>query len=188
MRNRINNIVKITVFLIISFGLYFIFKYFENYFNEIQRMSIIIIYFIFIYSLYTEKKEVMFALYLVLLFLILFVRDKVYVNINKENYIGKWIKIIFLNKTVFINIVGNLVLYIPFNLYLLSFKRNKKTIIKKNVLLLVIIILLEYIQYISSRGVFDIVDIVINFIGVIISSIIYLVLEGANDERRKQKE
>ena len=51
-----------------------------------------------------------------------------------------------------------------------------------------IIILLEYIQYISSRGVFDIVDIVINFIGVIISSIIYLVLEGANDERRKQKE
>ena len=65
---------------------------------------------------------------------------------------------------IFINVIGNLILYIP--LYILM--NNNKVFS-----LLILIIILELLQYILELGVFDIIDILLNFIGVIIISIIY---------------
>ena len=72
----------------------------------------------------------------------------------------KWIKLIFKNKTVFINIVGNILIFIPAGFIL-------KVYFKKTVLILLFgligLTIIELVQVILQVGVFDVVDILLNF-------------------------
>jgi len=97
-----------------------------------------------------------------LIFLIF--RQKSNDNVNFNFYLVEWLKLIRTNEIVFINIIGNFVLFIPLIFYL-----NKKFAILK---IIILILLLELLQLITKRGVFDIVDIILNLFGVFIGTII----------------
>jgi len=87
----------------------------------------------------------------------LFCRHQVEVNISFDFYLWEWLKLIRRNKIVFINIFGNLLLFAPLVFYL-----------RGSVLYIIIFIVsLELGQYFTKRGVFDIVDIFLNIVGVL---------------------
>lgn len=85
--------------------------------------------------------------------------------INTKLYIFDWLKIITKDKIVFINIIGNIILFIPMG-YLF------KTL-KINLLYSIIpILLIEIIQYFTKLGIFDFTDILLNMIGTILGILI----------------
>lgn len=105
--------------------------------------------------------------YLLLLLIILFhrkVNDEKLIKLD-FNYLKKWLKIIFQNKTVFLNIFGNIFLFIPLGI-IINYQNNFLLI--KILFLLLSVILLELIQFLLNLGVFDILDIILNFFGGII--------------------
>lgn len=120
------------------------------------------------------KKNTMYYIYLIIyilfLYLCLFNRsmkeNKIY---SDGTYIKEWIKIIFKNKTVFKNVIGNIIIFIPMGIFL-------KTIhikwVYQIILSILIIICIETLQYIIQIGVFDIMDILLNFLGTLIGYII----------------
>ena len=76
----------------------------------------------------------------------------------------KYFQLLFTNKIIFINVIGNLILYIPIVFYL---NANKYYLL----IVFTSIILLELLQKILSVGVFDWKDIVLNTIGLSIGYI-----------------
>ena len=79
------------------------------------------------------------------------------------------IMLLFKNKIVFINIIGNIILFIPMGIIMKSLNVR---LIEFLILILFIIFLIELTQYISKRGVFDISDIILNYIGCILGYIL----------------
>lgn len=100
---------------------------------------------------------------------------------SSDYYLDSWFKLIFTNKTVFINIIGNILIYIP--LYLLLRKETDNKLIV--LYFLVGIVLVEFMQYILKVGVFDIADIVLNFLGVLIVHLFLEVREWQKNKRKK---
>lgn len=104
--------------------------------------------------------------YSIILFLTLFVRKKYDTfQYNFEFYLLEWVKKMFVDKVVFVNLMGNLVLFMPLGFILSKINKNKLC----NILIgMGIVIVLELCQFISKRGVFDIIDILLNGIGLIL--------------------
>lgn len=115
-----------------------------------------------------KKIDYLFIIcYFALLLIMLFHRP---INDEKQikldfDYLKKWLKIIFQNKTVFLNIFGNIILFVPLGIII---NYQKKNLIFKIFSLTIIVILLEIIQFILNLGIFDILDIILNFLGGII--------------------
>jgi len=84
------------------------------------------------------------------------------------------------------NVVGNIVLFIPLGIYLQIFKKNKK-ILNCVTLACVISLGVEVTQYILGIGRTDIDDIILNtlggMLGVFVYKIIYLLLKNENKAR-----
>ena len=80
------------------------------------------------------------------------------------------------NKTIFINILGNFLLFMPLGYILV--KITKMRILLNILLGIGIIIILEIIQFITKRGVLDIADILLNSLGLFISIIPKLLNES----------
>lgn len=84
------------------------------------------------------------------------------------------------------NVVGNIVLFIPLGMYLQIFKRNK-TILNCVALSCAISLCVEVTQYILGIGRTDIDDIILNtlggLLGIFIYKIIYLLLKDENKTR-----
>ena len=75
-------------------------------------------------------------------------------------------------KTFLKNIIGNMFMLIPLS-FLLMLKDNKyKGILKQTLIALPIIILIEVLQGFTHTGVFDIDDIILNYLGVVIFTIL----------------
>jgi hypothetical protein len=109
--------------------------------------------------------------YMVLLLLTLYFRNKYDDYMYKDGfYLGEWFKYFLKNKTIFINILGNFLLFMPLG-YILT-KITKMRIIINILIGIGIIICLEIIQFITKRGVLDIADIFLNSLGLFISIII----------------
>lgn len=159
---------KLGLIFIIGLALVCLFKVYQNIFDIKLISALIISYIIFIVGLFYDKK-ITFIGYLFALYIILFYREKTDNNISDTDYINKWIDLLFSNKIVFINVFGNLVLYIPFVYFLKGF-------IKKTLLSIIIvfgfIVIGEYVQYLLKIGVFDLVDIAINTLGVLMFGLV----------------
>ena len=131
-----------------------------------------IVVFYSILNIFKQNKKLYIYIlaYSILLFLILFNRTT-----NKDflysdgKYIFNWLDLIFKNKIVFINIIGNIILFIPMGIIMKSLNVR---LIEFLILILFIIFLIELTQYISKRGVFDISDIILNYIGCILGYIL----------------
>lgn len=85
--------------------------------------------------------------------------------ISNPDYIKIWWKIIFTNKIVFLNLIGNLFLYFPFGIIL---KKKGTNIIVSILLMIIVIVSMELLQYITKRGIFDYIDIILNLLGSLI--------------------
>ena len=123
---------------------------------------------------------------MIILFITLYVRKQSSENIIEDpNYIKDWIYILFSNYTVFINIVCNVILFIPLGIYISYIKLVD---IYKLIIVIIFISINEYIQFIFKRGVFDFIDICLNLIGTILGYILFKVIKGEKHEgRQKQK-
>lgn len=123
-----------------------------------------IFFVLFIFSFYFKKYKLSIAFYILMLFIFLTFREKVEVSHNFNIYLGKWLKIIDKNETVFINVFGNIFLFIPLTFLFLVVE-------KKSLICLVsmffLVLFFEFIQLITKTGVFDVVDILLNMIGII---------------------
>ena len=102
--------------------------------------------------------------YLVFLIMVLFLRVPNNISLEDKFYLVKWIKLLLTNKTVFINIIGNIILFIPYGYILMLYIKHKYVVL----ISIIPIILIELIQYITKLGIFDIVDIFLNYIGTLI--------------------
>lgn len=162
MKNKIviNSIITL---MILSMG-YMIVTH-QTIYNNISIILICLSLILYSIGVLIDKKGLLIIGYLLSIITIILVRQRSDKIVNDEFYIIDWIKLIFENEVVFINVIGNIVLYIP--LYILL---NGKFII-----ILVLIIVLELLQYILELGVFDIIDILLNITGLIITMIMYKV-------------
>ena len=71
-------------------------------------------------------------------------------------------------KLVLINIMGNVLAFVPFGLFVGYFLKNSKYTFLKTILLgLVFTVAIEGIQLITRVGICDVDDILLNFIGVV---------------------
>ncbi len=169
-------LLSIFIYILLITYIYYLFKnsIFFREFNELVTfiyisLSVVVIYYFFYRIIHNFNKGIyIFCLicYLIILVLSLFYRktNDSYILANPY-YIKKWIYIIFTNKIVFLNIIGNILLFIPLGYFINELKLN---LIIELLICLVIIILLELIQYISKKGIFDYIDIVLNYIGIIV--------------------
>ena len=102
--------------------------------------------------------------YLIFLLIILFLRKTSNLIVEDKFYLFKWIKLLFKDRTIFINIIGNIVLFIPYG-YILRTLTKKKYII---LLSIIPIICIEVIQCVTLLGIFDVIDIMLNYMGTLI--------------------
>lgn len=161
--------LKLVLLIIFGFLMIILFKIYQNIFNIKIIGLLIISYIIFICGVIFNEK-ISFLGYLMALFTILFYRKQINNNVTDMDYIKVWINYLFSNKIIFINVFGNLVLYMPFIYYLNKFFKNIKIAI---IVVFIFIVCGEYVQYLLKIGVFDLVDIIINTIGVLIYGLEY---------------
>ncbi len=124
---------------------------------------LILLFFVFMYCVYIKNRLMQIITYIIWLLFLLFYR-KAQNGVNFDFYLLDWIKHIGTNKTIFVNIVGNIIIFILLGYYF------------RNILLgLLIIVTLEALQYYTGRGMFDVVDIFLNLLGYFIGSLgVYL--------------
>ena len=133
-----------------------IFDIIEVYY-DIALYLLIFIYLLFGVSINLNKKEYFIFLYFSSLCVFLLFRNSEH-GYNFDFYLTKWIKNIFNNKTIFINVLGNIILFIPMGILFYN----------KIIYAFLFSLIFESIQFIFKKGIFDIVDIVLYFVGIII--------------------
>ena len=89
-------------------------------------------------------------------------------------------------KQFIINILGNIILFIPFGFLGIIFEKLKKL---KNLLpiFIIAISIIELLQYITNKGFADIDDVIINTIGVAIGFWIYNKVKLTSSSKRNSK-
>ena len=186
-------IILFYILSILTFLIYLRFEYDPNIeLNYFIRLSLIIIASIFIiignliYSNnYVEKLEdknkikkfslsIIFIYYIILLFnMVIFAR---YNTINSFNLIPfKSIIDIFNNGNIYyiiINIFGNLLIFMPLEYFIIELFKINKLLLNFSISFIIILII-EIIQYIFKVGVFDIDDLILCTLGMMLFYIIY---------------
>lgn len=177
---------KLTIFLyalsILSFAFYLTLEYNPNidlnYFIRLLIVSIASIFIIAgskIHNNKTKTSNIIIFIYYIILILNTVILSR-YNSINSYNLIPfKTIINIFKNGTAYeiiINILGNLFIFMPLDYFLIELFGIKKFSINL-CLSFTIILLIEIFQYIFKIGVFDIDDLILCTLGMIVFYIIY---------------
>ena len=176
------------IFLIMNLISYLYMILFHNvtFIYSIVYLSLLSIY-VFISGIsINDKKEykrninIYIMIYILCLISILFLVGRPPIRISNSWYISELIpfktiisqlKYGSINEIVR-NIIGNLCLFIPLS-FLLILKDNKyKNILRQTLIVLPSIFMTELLQMITSVGVFDIDDIILNYLGVLLFIII----------------
>lgn len=176
------------IFLIMNLISYLYMIIFHNvtFIYSIVYLSLISIY-IFISGIsindkreYKRNINIYMILYILCLISILFLVGRPPIRISTSWYIPEptpfktiisQLKYGSINEIIR-NIIGNLCLFIPLS-FLLILKDNKyKNILRQTVIILPSILMTETLQMITNVGVFDIDDIILNYLGVLFFVII----------------
>lgn len=187
------------IFLIMNLISYLYMILFHNvtFIYSIVYLSLLSIY-IFISGIsINDKKEykrninIYMILYILCLISILFLVGRPPIRISTSWYIPEPIPFKTIisqlkygsTNEIIRNIIGNLCLFIPLS-FLLILKDNKyKNILRQTLIILPFILMIETLQMITSVGVFDIDDIILNYLGVLLFIIIMNILN--TDKIRK---
>lgn len=161
MKKNSKIIVILTIgYIILGVLLFFILKDIFNTLEIYYSFTIYIVmclYIILGIMILLNKKNGYILTYLGIIWSFLFLRTSE-VDYNFDFYLFDWIKIMFENKYIFVNIVGNIIIFLPLGI---MFK-------KQLLYALSITIIFECLQYVFNKGIFDIVDIILNLFGVFI--------------------
>lgn len=133
---------------------------------------LMLLYCLFVFTLYVNKEKWQFIVYLLGLLCILFYR-KSKVGYNFTFYLLDWVNYIFKNKTIAMNIIGNILIFVPLGYYL----RNVGLSVTS-------VVCLELLQVLFKRGMFDVVDIFLNIIGVLIGVVIIWMKKRRNTTKK----
>lgn len=143
--------------------------------------------FIYTYGIFLNKEEVYklniliyILLYFILLISITFFIGRVDIEFNTSLYfdqIKPFHTIIsqfkYGSKLSFLkNIIGNCTLFIPFSFLLMINNLKYRNILKQSIIILPTIIIIEFFQIFTHTGSFDIDDIILNYMGVVIFTFI----------------
>lgn len=188
MNLKEKNIKYKYIFLIMNLISYLYMIIFHNvtFIYSIVYLSLISIY-IFISGIsindkreYKRNINIYMILYILCLISILFLVGRPPIRISTSWYIPELtpfktiisqLKYGSINEIIR-NIIGNLCLFIPLS-FLLILKDNKyKNILRQTVIILPSILMTETLQMITNVGVFDIDDIILNYLGVLLFVII----------------
>lgn len=119
---------------------------------------------IFLINYLFLKNKYWFIIYLLFLLSILFLRKEIEAGYSFSfSYLRIMFKYMFRNLTVFINFWGNIILYMPLAYYI-----YKKIRWHTLYLLFIVLVIIESAQYFLGLGIFDVVDILLNFTGIIV--------------------
>lgn len=122
-----------------------------------------IIYIITKYKPLEINQYISLFCYMLIILITLYYRKSLRVETaSNKFYLGEWLKIMLVNKTVFLNIIGNIIIFIPLGIFFKQFTLKDYI---KIIIMISIVILLEVIQYLSKKGIFDYIDILLNIIG-----------------------
>jgi glycopeptide antibiotics resistance protein len=176
--------VVIIIILTVFIGMIpFVQKLSNLFIPSINRYIYIGSFFSFIYimgrTIINKKQKklniiLLIITYSILLFLTLFVRSKYDTyKYDFSFYLLEWFTKMFTSKVIFINLIGNLVLFMPLGFILSNINKGKiKRIILNIILGMGIIVVLEFCQFITKRGVLDLMDILLNSTGLIIGVLV----------------
>ena len=188
MNIKKKNITCKYIFLIMNLISYLYMILFHNvtFISSIVYLSLLSIY-VFISGIsINDKKEykrninIYIMIYILCLISILFLVGRPPIRISNSWYISELIPFKTIisqlkygsTNEIVRNIIGNLCLFIPLS-FLLILKDNKyKNILRQTLILLPSILMTELLQMITSVGVFDIDDIILNYFGVLLFIII----------------
>ncbi len=188
-KNKYLIILVIIYLILIILGFYLIsnislFDTFPLLIKLIYLFSIIINLQYIIYII-TKNKYIKVSHYLGLFFYAIFMIITLYFRdtlqeetIEDSFYLDKWLKIVFSNKIVFLNLIGNIIIFIPFGIF---FKQFSFPLTFKLLLIIIIIVMLELIQYVTKKGIFDYLDIALNIFGTFIGYIFCNKIKEDND-------
>lgn len=181
-RITISSIFALVLEILLAYYIYT----FSEIFNLFSIILIIISIVIMIIGIVLNDEKMQIFSYSIALITVIFVRNTTDNNITSISYIKDWLKILFTNKIVFINVWGNIVIYMP--LYLLITNGiHKLRKLLTIVILFIIIVSSEFIQYILKVGVFDIIDIILNTIGLLVISFLNEVFRWKRNQRKQEK-
>lgn len=94
-------------------------------------------------------------------------------------YLPKWFKYLFTNRIVFLNVIGNILLFVPLGLIVRLLYKT----LWRYLLCLIAIFLFEGIQFITKLGVFDFTDVILNYLGILIGFALYHIRKGVSYEK-----
>ena len=125
--------------------------------------------------IYKEVMSLIFIIYVLCLYYIVTYKNINYGGVNLVPF-KEMFRYSFMSDKFIKNIIGNIVLFIPYGYFSSYFLNNKK--FSFNVLLTLIVTLsIELVQYNIGRT-FDIDDIILNVIGGVIGFIVYIALDA----------
>lgn len=196
-KKKINSIFDylICLLMIVIADVLFVIMRDSDYYNDYALLGVLVSNAIYVYGLVVKNNVVKITGYLSMIIVIIFFRKEVDNNYS-EYYFDEWLKVIFTNKIVFLNVFGNIGLYIPL-VYLLEKynldKHESKMYFKETsiwtigIIVIGISIMFELIQYLLKLGIFDFMDIVLNVTGVLLLIIIQEVGEWQKRQNKQNK-
>lgn len=178
-RKRIFQTLTISVFIVIYFCLWVVFKNALIYQQQSTTIKLTIIMTSLIVLYYSLKviftkinyyqMMILTINYVIMIYILLLHRDRHNQNISTNFYLWKWLDLLFTNQTVFINVIGNMIIFIPLGIII---NQGPSRWHLKIIACLIIIVIIELLQYIFQKGIFDYIDIILNMIGAAIGIII----------------
>ncbi|MCR4717673.1 MAG: VanZ family protein [Lachnospiraceae bacterium] len=88
--------------------------------------------------------------------------------------------------TAVLNLIGNVIIFIPFGAMLFIWNKKVATFFGTIILSFLLSLTIETAQLVSKLGVFDVDDIILNTLGGFIGFIIYKIVYGIYKRRTKQ--
>ncbi len=188
MNLKKKNITCKYIFLIMNLISYLYMIIFHNvtFIYSIVYLSLLSIY-VFISGIsINDKKEykrninIYIMIYILCLISILFLVGRPPIRISNSWYISELIPFKTIisqlkygsTNEIIRNIIGNLCLFIPLSFLLILEDSKYKNILRQTLIILPSILMTELLQMITSVGVFDIDDIILNYLGVLLFVII----------------
>ena len=129
--------------------------------------------------IYKELLSLFFIIYILCLYHVVSFQDVNYGGINLTPF-QEMFRYEITSEKFLRNILGNIILFIPYGMYVSYFLKTKK-IFFPFILTMIASITIEYVQYYIGR-VFDIDDIILNIVGGVIG---YLLFIGMNAIKQK---
>lgn len=126
------------------------------------------------FILYKEITSLLFLIYILSLFYIVTFQDDNYGYLNLIPF-KEIFRYNIISEAFFRNVIGNILLYMPFGFFITVYL-NEKRIYPTTILVFITSVSIETVQ-LSIGRVFDVDDIILNVVGGILGSVIFLILE-----------